>query len=163
MLNKLHTFALLTLSTLTLSLALSQDTVKVKEPIFGRYNEKADPETQLRDAISAAQKSNKRILMEVGGEWCKWCHYLDTFFENNQDITAFLQKNFILIKINFSKANDNELFLKKFPPVAGYPHIFVLDKNGTLIHSQDTGLLEKGQGHDREKMMQFLVQWAGQQ
>lgn len=152
--------ALLMLSMVIVSFSFSQDTAKVKVPIFGTYDELADPEVQLRDAITSAQKGNKRILMEVGGEWCKWCHYLDAFFENNPDVTAFLQKNFVLIKINFSKANDNERFLKKFPPVAGYPHIFVLDTNGKLLHSQDTGSLEKGQGHDREKMMNFLREWV---
>jgi thiol:disulfide interchange protein len=136
-----------------------KDTVKAA-PIFGYYNPKADPEAELKKTIDEATKNKKRILLDVGGEWCIWCHRLDDFFVSNPDVTEYLKKNFVLLKVNFSKENDNEVFLKKFPKVAGYPHIFVLDTDGKFLHSQDTGKLEKDKGHDREKVLEFLKQWS---
>ncbi len=64
------------------------------------------------------------------------------------------------MKVNFSKENKNEKFLSKYPEIPGYPHIFVLDKNGKLLHSQNTGELESGSNHDKKKMMDFLKKWA---
>lgn len=142
------------------SISFSQEQKRLSEPIFGKYDIQANPDSQLHSAVQLAKKSGKRILMEVGGEWCKWCHYLDDFFAKNLDVTEYLKGNFILLKINFSKENDNEYFLSKYPKVAGYPHIFVLDENGALLHSQDTGKLEEGQGHSREKVLIFLKAWA---
>jgi hypothetical protein len=40
--------------------------------------------------------------------------------------------------------------------VKGYPHLFVLDARGDVLHSQDTGLLEAGQDYDRDKMLAFF-------
>lgn len=146
-----------------LNIAKGQETVHSSPPIFGKYDPNADPRVQLKNAITEATASNKRILLEVGGEWCIWCHRLDTLFLKNPDVTEFLKKNYILVKINFSKENDNEEFLNAFPKIPGYPHIFVLESDGTLLHSQDTGKLEKGKGHDREKMLEFLSRWSMKQ
>jgi hypothetical protein len=44
--------------------------------------------------------------------------------------------------------------------VSGYPHLFVLESDGSLVHSQETGALEKGKGHDPDKVMAFLKKWA---
>lgn len=140
--------------------AYSQSKKDSIPPVFGTYDVAADPALQLRSAMSEALRSKKRILVEVGGDWCKWCHYLDTFFDKNDDITSFLTKHFVLIKVNFSPENENKKFLSAYPKPAGYPHIYVLDANGKLLHSQDTAKLEKGQGYDREAMMSFLQAWA---
>ena len=140
--------------------AYSQTKNDTTVPIFGTYDVKADPEFQLQQAIEEAQRTEKRILVEVGGEWCKWCHYLDTFFEKNADVTGFLREHFVFIKVNFSPENENKKFLHPYPKPAGYPHLYVLDTDGSLLHSQDTAKLEKGQGYDREVVMEFQKKWA---
>lgn len=153
-------FILLLFSSALSSLLYAQDSTATTKPIFGAYQPAADPEEQLKQAISDATKSDKRILLDVGGEWCKWCHYLDNFFESNPDVTAFLKDHYVLVKINFSKENLNEHFLSRFPKVPGYPHFFVLENDGSFLYSQDTGKLEKGQGHDHDKVLSFLSQWS---
>ena len=51
--------------------------------------------------------------------------------------------------------------LSKFPKIKGYPHLFVLDKDGKLLHSQDTVLLEDGKSsYVLEKFKEFLLKWA---
>ena len=51
-------------------------------------------------------------------------------------------------------------FLAQYPEIKGYPHLFVLDNDGKLLHSQFTGELEKGKGYDRKKFFEFLKAWA---
>ena len=111
------------------------------------------------------QQSHKRILLDVGGEWCIWCHLLDSLFLQNKDLAEYLNKYYVVVKINVSKENNNQELLSKFPKVAGYPHIFVLDSDGSLLHSQDTGELEYPKnypikGHDKKKVFDFLRKWA---
>jgi hypothetical protein len=65
-----------------------------------------------------------------------------------------------MVKINFSDENKNEPLLSRYPPVAGYPHIFVLDKDGKFLHSQDTGKLEEGKSYNLDKFMAFLKEWV---
>lgn len=119
-----------------------------------------DPAKDLKEAVNEAKNSNRRILLDVGGDWCIWCHRLDAFIESNDEIKKYLNKNFILLKINYSKENKNEKFLSKYPEIEGYPHYFVLDKDGKFLHSQNTGDLEQDKGYSKEKMMAFLKEWA---
>jgi len=125
-----------------------------------KYDPKRNAERDIRDAVAEAKRTKKRVLLEVGGEWCIWCHIMDAYFEKHPELLAYREKNFVMAKINFSEENKNEPVLSKYPAVAGYPHIFVLDENGKLLHSQNTGDLEEGKSYNIEKFMAFLKQWA---
>lgn len=70
-----------------------------------------------------------------------------------------LQDNFVIMKVNYSSENENEEFLKNYPDVPAYPHFFVLDSDGTLLHSQGTAELEEGRGYNQEAFLRFLNEW----
>jgi thioredoxin-related protein len=125
-----------------------------------KFDPKRDPAADLAKAVVKATKENKRILLDVGGEWCSWCHKLDAFFKDDKDAAAILKASYVVVKVNFSPENKNEAFLSKYPAIKGYPHLFVLDKAGKLIHSQDTGELETGPKLDPAKVVPFLKKWA---
>jgi len=124
-----------------------------------KFDPSRDPEKDLKAAMKEARQTNKNILLDVGGEWCIWCHRMDEFISQNKEISDLLKKNFVVMKVNFSDENKNEKFLKKFPVIKGYPHIFILDKNGKFLHSQNTGDLELGKGYSKEKFLSFLNNW----
>jgi thioredoxin-related protein len=114
----------------------------------------------IQDAITEAQRVNKRIILDVGGDWCIWCHRIDNFIESHKEINKYLDKNFILVKVNYSKENKNEEVLSKYPEISGYPHFFILESDGKFLHSQNTGELEQEKDYSAEKMMAFLKKWA---
>lgn len=151
----------LVFAALVISYPAAQQKVK---PVKNVQREKFDPtrdaEKDIQAAIKEAEKSDKRILLDVGGEWCIWCHRLDEFFADNKDVNKFLHDNFVVVKVNYSPENKNEKVLSRYPEIPGYPHFFVLDTDGKFLHSQGTGELEEGKGHDRNKMMTFLKKWA---
>ncbi|MDT4897441.1 MAG: hypothetical protein QOH25_2518 [Acidobacteriota bacterium] len=125
-----------------------------------KYDPARNAEQDIRMAVAEAGREGKRILLEVGGEWCIWCHTMDAFFEKNPELLALREKNFIMVKINFSDENKNELLLSRYPPINGYPHLFVLERDGKFLHSQDTGKLEEGKSYNLAKFMAFLKEWS---
>ncbi|HRK21458.1 MAG TPA: thioredoxin family protein [Fimbriimonadaceae bacterium] len=125
-----------------------------------KFDPKRDAAKDIANAISKATKENKRIILDVGGEWCGWCHKLDEFFATNAEAKKLLKDHYIVVKVNFSPENKNETVLSKYPEIKGYPHLFVLEKDGKLLHSQDTGLLETGPAHDAAKVIPFLKKWV---
>lgn len=131
--------------------------LNMSEKIFDPARDSAK---DITEAVKTAKKQNKRILLDVGGNWCSWCHKLDTLFKTNKEIGDMLKKKYIVVKVNFSQENENKTVLANYPKISGYPHIFVLEKDGKLLHSQDTGLLETGDHHDPAKVMEFLKKWA---
>ena len=124
-----------------------------------KFNPQSDPFKDLQTAVKEAQKVHRNIILDVGGEWCIWCHRLDEFIEGNPRINKLLDSNFITVKVNYSPENKNEKFLSQYPKIEGYPHLFVLSTNGKLLHSQDTGLLEKDKSYNSKKIIQFLKKW----
>jgi thioredoxin-related protein len=150
------------MSFLLLSCAYSQakDTLKAAKENQIKFDPSRDAAKDIADAILKAKETGKRVILDVGGEWCSWCHKLDKFFQDNDDVRTFMEKKYVVVKVNYSKENKNEKVLANYPPVKGYPHLFVLDDKGKLVHSQDTGALESGNHHDREKVFTFLKKWA---
>jgi len=129
------------------------------EDSLPKFDPTRDPNEDLKVAVEAAKNTNKRIILDVGGEWCIWCHRIDAFIQNTDEIKSLLEENFIVLKINYSKENKNEKFLSQYPQVAGYPHFYVLDEGGKLLHSQNTGELEKDKDYDKDKFIAFLNKW----
>ena len=136
------------------------DQKKSNYQMVTRFDPQRDAAKDIELAIAEARSSHRNIILDVGGEWCKWCHRLDEFFKNNEDVDQFMHENYVVVKINYSPENKNESVLAQYPEIPGYPHLFVLDGDGNLIHSQGTGELESGEGHDRNKMLKFLEEWV---
>jgi thiol:disulfide interchange protein len=125
-----------------------------------KYDAKRDAASDLKSTIALAQRDGKNILIKVGGEWCPWCHIMDKFFDDNATIEQARLAGFVTLKVNYSPENKNEKFLSQFPKISGYPHLFVLDKNGKLLHSQDSDPLELGKSYDLKAMTNFIARWS---
>ncbi len=125
-----------------------------------KFDPTRDAAKDIQDAVVEARRTGKRILLDVGGNWCIWCRRLDSLFVANKDLDELLHREFVPVKVNWSKENKNEAVLSQFPKIPGYPHLFVLDSDGKLLHSQDTSELESGNHHDHDKVMAFLKKWG---
>ncbi|MGE5364059.1 MAG: thioredoxin family protein [Bacteroidota bacterium] len=160
----MKTFAYLVMIVLTaLCSTPAQQTKSKPDSGAGKSHSQFDPsrdaDKDIRTGIKEAGLSGKKVLLDVGGQWCIWCRRLDKFFEDNADANKLLHDNYVVVKVNYSPENKNEKVLSRYPKVAGYPHIFVLDSKGTLIHSQNTGELESGKGYDKAKILAFLEKY----
>ncbi|MDY0082808.1 MAG: thioredoxin family protein [Ignavibacteriaceae bacterium] len=124
-----------------------------------KFDPDRNPFDDLKLTIEEAKQSGKRIILDVGGEWCIWCHRIDAFMQNTEGVKSLLEENYIILKVNFSKENKNEKFLSQYPAIEGYPHFFILEKDGTLLHSQNTGELEEDKDYSKEKFVEFLNKW----
>jgi thiol:disulfide interchange protein len=126
-----------------------------------KFDPSRDAAADVASALSLAKAQRKRVIVDVGGEWCAWCHIMDRFIAANADVRSVLDANYVWVKVNFSRQNPNEALLSRWPKVAGYPHLFVLDANGTLVRSQNTGELERGKTYDKDLFVAFLRQYSG--
>jgi thioredoxin-related protein len=158
-------FLVAVVSVLVSAASVTAQVQKEGVPVAFDKQEKFDPTRDsardIASGVQLAKKLNKRVLLDVGGEWCPWCKKLDKMFTTDAGVAKMLKDKYVVVKVNFSTENENKEVLAKYPKITGYPHLFVLDKEGKLLHSQDTGLLETGDHHDHDKVMTFLKKWAG--
>jgi thiol:disulfide interchange protein len=148
--------ALLALSPLAAAAQTPPSTLYVNE----HYDPRANPYRDLERAIARASAENKRILIVVGGDWCVWCEVLDLHLARNADVRTAFERSFLLLKVNYSRQNENIAFLSGFPPSAGYPDFFILDANGAYLGHQPTDALENGRGYDHVRMLAFATRWS---
>ncbi len=147
------------LRTLVCSLVLAAAAAG-QSPSEMKYDPKADPNAGLKAAVERAGREHKNILMDVGGEWCIWCHRMDKFLADHDELLALLRRDYVVLKVNFSPENPNKEFLAKYPKVTGYPHLFVLDSTGKLMVSKNTGELEEGKSYNLARFQEFLEKYA---
>ncbi len=124
------------------------------------YDETRDPAADLKAAIPQAQRENKRILLEVGGEWCVYCRLLNKVIHDDERLVKRLQDGFVVIKVNFSVDVTNDDFLARYPIVPSYPHLFVLETDGTLLVSQTPDSFMEKDRYVPDKILAFLETWA---
>lgn len=126
------------------------------------YDEKRDPFKDAVAALALAKKTHRNVLIEVGGNWCSWCHKMDAFLEENPDVYQSLHSKYVLLKVSVSDSNENEAFMKSLPPVFGYPHMYVSTNAGKMVLSKDTGELQKNGRYNVNNWLTFLNEWQAE-
>ncbi len=126
------------------------------------YNPQADAQAQIKSAVETAKKEDKNVFIQIGGNWCSWCHLFNDFIHKDQRIDSLIRKNYVIIHINYSKENFNKPVLASlgYPQRFGFPVFVILDQNGKEIHIQDSSLLEEGHGYNKEKVFDFFKNWT---
>lgn len=147
-------------SMLVLALALSLCAAPRAADLPTRFDPTRDAAADVAQAVAMAKADGKRVIVDVGGEWCSWCHILDRFIASHAEVRALIDARYVWVKVNVSKDNRNRAFLARWPRIEGYPHLFVLDAGGRLVHSQDTGVLESGKGYDEARFVAMLRKWS---
>lgn len=124
------------------------------------YDPKRNPFSDGRAALQLAKDTQRRVLIEVGGDWCKWCHVLDRFLNEHPSLQAQLHETFVLLKVNVDEVNDNAEFLSAFPRALGYPHMYVTDNEGVILFSQDTAEFLRNGKYSEQHFRLFLKHWS---
>ncbi|HTV08197.1 MAG TPA: thioredoxin family protein [Candidatus Aquilonibacter sp.] len=120
-----------------------------------------DPAKDLQAAMQQAQAEHKNILMDVGGNWCGWCLVLEKTLHEDPALDGLLEKNYVVVHVNFSKENENTPFLHNYPQPKGFPAWYVLSPQGRLLKAEtDTSELEAThnlrEGYNKEALKRFL-------
>ncbi|MDE3058632.1 MAG: thioredoxin family protein [Bacteroidota bacterium] len=123
------------------------------------YNETADAKADIAHSIELAKHPHKNILLDFGGNWCIWCHRLDSLFHTNKQIAGLLEKKFIVVHVDIGKFDKNLDIAEKYGAnlkKMGVPALVVLDDEGEVLKVENTGELESGKGHSPVKVLKFL-------
>lgn len=126
------------------------------------YNEEVDAMAQIQTASMLAKQSGRYVLCQVGGNWCPWCIRFANFATTDSVIAPLIERNFVYVHINYSKANKNPEAMKYLgnPARFGFPVFIILDEEGKPIHIQESASLEEGKSYDRKKVENFLSLWT---
>lgn len=138
--------------------AAAEEKAKLPKP----YHPEENAEAKIAELVKQAQKENKNIILQAGGNWCIWCLRFNNFVQETPELKEIVDKNYLYYHLNFSPENKNEKVFTKYGDPGkkyGYPVFIVLDKNGKQIHTQDSAVLEEGKGYGVQKVKEFFEKW----
>lgn len=130
------------------------------------YDESVDPMSQIDQAVAKAGKEGKFVICQVGGNWCRWCLMFADFITSDSEIKGLIDSNFEYIHVNYNPRKPKDETAVKMlerlgsPARFGFPVLVVLDQDGNVIHTQDSSLLEEGNGYNRDKVIRFFSNWT---
>lgn len=157
------------LSLLTVCLSL---TMNAQTELKKVYNEDVDPIAQIDQAVVKAKSEGKYVICQVGGNWCPWCLKFADFITKDTTISKVIAENFEYIHVNYNprksqgeaKMAQGKALMKRLNNAGrfGFPVFVVLDKEGKILHIQDSSFLEEGRGYNQEKVLRFFKNWTPQ-
>ena len=126
------------------------------------YNPAADAKAEIADAVKQASKQHKHVMLQIGGNWCKWCVRFNDFVTGDPALNKSLDDNYILVHVNYSKENTNDQVLAGlgYPQRLGFPAFVILDGKGNRLHNQNSGGLGDVNGYTEEKVLEFFKDWS---
>jgi hypothetical protein len=125
-----------------------------------KFDAKRDAAADITAATAEAQRTRRRIILYVGGPWCPYCDQLETLFQKNPELRQFRDAHFITVPIYTGSDKNNARALAPYTPVLGIPHFFILDIDGTQLHSQHMVELRANGDYSPSKMQELLTRWV---
>lgn len=125
-----------------------------------QFDETRDAAADIQAAIAEARRTQKRILLYIGGDWCSYCGQLHLLFERNPDLQRLRESRFVVVPIAYGYGKSGDRALAAYSKVLGVPHFFVLDSDGIELQSQHLIDLRTDGAYDPAKMKDFLNRWS---
>ncbi|MBL4942554.1 MAG: thioredoxin family protein [Colwellia sp.] len=129
-------------------------------PLYSQvYDEQRNAFDDANAALKLADKTNRNVLMVIGGNWCAFCKKMEAFWQSDTEVAQALYNNYVILKINVSDKNENKEFMSSMPPIYGYPHIYIANARGKMLLSKDTAELQVNEQHDTQLWLAFIDRW----
>lgn len=127
------------------------------------YPSASQARADLDRALQEAARTQKRVLVDFGGNWCTDCKVLDLHFRRPEN-AALLEKHFVVVHVNVGDKgiSDNFEIAERYgiPLGKGVPALAVLEPDGRLVYSQKNGEFESMRRMDPASVTEFLQRYA---
>ena len=130
------------------------------------YDTKADGEKQFADALRQAKADRKRVLLDLGANWCSDSQAMFRVLSTNREIQQFISDHYVFDMIDVNQrglhSRNTRLLERLGNPIAnGIPVLLILDENGTVLNSDPDERLRDSDHEHPLLVLAYLRKWAG--
>jgi len=116
------------------------------------YDATRDAAEDIDRATAAAAASGRRVLLIVGGDWCRDCRDLDAIFAADPELAALRDRRYVTVKVFVGSENRNERVLARYPKISWVPTLIELDRGGRVRR-----IVPSTQFHEAERLVPARV------
>ena len=127
------------------------------------YDESADADAAVARAFAKARAEHKRLLIDLGGNWCADCRILAGVMAL-PEMRQLLDTRYVVVLVDVGRFNRNLQIPARFGIVErlqGVPSVLVVDAQGKLIDAGHIEALADARTMTPQAIADWLAQWAG--
>jgi len=134
-------------------------------PVVERYpyDEHADADKAVAAAFARARKSHKRVLIDLGGNWCGDCVVLANVMQL-PEMKPFLAAHYEIVSVDVGRFDKNLQIPARFgikKRLAGVPSLLIVEPDGkTLLDAGDVSALADARHMTPQGLADWLAKWA---
>lgn len=143
-----------------MSVATIDDLAK---PLPLPYDEGADAAAAIAAARARARKSGRKLLIDLGGNWCGDCRVLAGIMRL-PEVSAFVAKNYEVVAVNVGRFDRNGQVALHYGikgRLEGVPAVLIVDpRTDRLINAGHVTALSDARHMTPQALADWLAQWV---
>ena len=134
---------------------------QLETPLPVPYDDRADADKALAATIARTKANGKRVLIDLGGNWCTDCRILAAVMEL-PELKPFIAKHYEVVEIDVGRMNRNLQIPAKYgvTKLVGVPTVLIVETNGTLINATNSADLADARSMNPQGIANWLARWA---
>lgn len=129
------------------------------------YDPRVNGEQSLAEALRVAKAEKKRVLLNLGANWCSDSQAMFQLFSTNDQIRRVIQDNYVFEMVDVNRkglANRNRKLVERFgnPIDAGIPVLLILDADGRLLNTDPGERLADSDHQFPTIVLAYLQKWV---
>ena len=137
---------------------------QLAQPLPKPYDEAADANRAVATAKARALRSGKRLLIDLGGNWCADCRILAGVMALPA-VRAFVERHYALVMVDVGQFDRNLQIPAHYGlkgRLEGVPSLLVIDpRTDRLLNRGHTAALADARHLSPQALADWLARWAG--
>jgi thiol:disulfide interchange protein len=126
------------------------------------YDEGANADAAVAAAFTRAQKSHKRVLIDLGGNWCVDCIVLANFLKL-PEMQRFMTAHYEVVTVDVGRFNRNLQIPARFgitKRLEGVPALLIATPDGKLVNGADVFATASASEMTPKSVADYLTKYA---
>jgi thiol:disulfide interchange protein len=126
------------------------------------YNEAANADAQVAAAFARVQKSHKRVLIDLGGNWCVDCLVLSNFLRL-PEMRRFMEAHYEEVLVDVGRFNRNLQIPARFgitKRLEGVPALLIATPDGKLVNGSNVFATADAHNMTPQALADYLAKYA---
>jgi thiol:disulfide interchange protein len=126
------------------------------------FDQGADADSDVERAVAQARKQNKRLLIDLGANWCADCRVLSAIMEM-PDVRRFLDGHYVVVVVDVGHLDRNLEIPARFGlggRLEGVPAVLIAEPDGELVNRGHTAALLDAGRMTPQAIADWLASWA---
>jgi thiol-disulfide isomerase/thioredoxin len=129
-------------------------------PLPYPYDVDADAERALSAALKRAKATHRKVLVDLGGNWCPDCRILAAVMDL-PEVAAFVKAHYEVVMVDVGRLDRNTAIAERYGlKLQGVPSILILDERGRLLDQGHEPALADARSMTPQALADWLARWT---